>query len=387
MTSVVVVTSDPAITVAQDTPAITAIVPVTQFPQTKSGVSISTPLAASTDFNTVTAAGFYYTIDALSVNAPVAAHLWYLNVDVDGGDPTFVRQIATMLDAGGATFIRTLIGGSWGSWQAIVALDGAGRLPAVDGSQLTNVNAGVSSKILNAIGGLTFSTAGATSLFSVAAGAANDSTNVTTMVLASAISKTTNSWSPGNGNGSLDTGVIANITWYHAFLIENVATAAVDVLISLSATAPSLPTGYTLFRRIFSLKTDGSGHWVQVTQSGDEFLWNVQVQDAAAVTVANVAGQLFTLSVPTGIQVWSNSSFYFTTATSSTGFFISSPDVADNAPTASLFDAAIAAGFAQVFTAPVRTNTSAQVRIRASITYTSGLTINTRGWFDRRGRL
>jgi hypothetical protein len=43
MSSVIVVTSDPAITVTQDNPAISMVVPVTQFPQTKSGVSSSTP--------------------------------------------------------------------------------------------------------------------------------------------------------------------------------------------------------------------------------------------------------------------------------------------------------------------------------------------------------
>lgn len=389
MTSVVVVTSDPAITVAQDNPAITAIVPVTQFPNNKSGVSLSVPLAASTDFNTVTAAGFYYTIDVLSANAPVPAHLWYLNVDVDGGDPTFVRQIATMLDAMGVTYLRTLVGGSWGSWQQIVALDGSGRLPAVDGSQLTNVNAGVSSKILNALGGLTLSTAGGTGLFSVAAGAANDSTNATTIVLASTLAKTTNSWSVGNGNGALDTGTITNSTWYHVFLIDNPTTVTVDVLISLSATAPSLPTGYTLFRRIGSMKTDGSGHWTTFSQNGDEFLWKVPLADASAVASIN-GSTLVTVTVPTGVEVYVKFAFLASFGSAQVAFAVTSPDAIIAAVAIAGFYHAIvpvASAAAQAASdMTVRTNTSAQINVSGNSTG-AAYYVGTYGWIDRRGKL
>jgi hypothetical protein len=138
--SVIVVTNDPAVTVAQDNPAITAIVPVASQPPTKVGYSISTPLPPTTDFNTVTAAGFYYTADTLSLNAPVTSQSWYLNVDVDGADPTSCRQIATELTGTlPLTFIRTQVAGTWGTWSQVVGLDSLGRLPAVDGSQLTNV--------------------------------------------------------------------------------------------------------------------------------------------------------------------------------------------------------------------------------------------------------
>ena len=111
---------------------------------------------------------------------------------------------------------------------------------------------------------------------SVAAGVANDTTNVSLMSLA-AFSKNTASWFVGSTNGGLDTGAIANSTWYHFYVIKRVDTGAVDVVFSLSATAPNLAAAglvpYTLFRRIGSMKTDGSAHWLSFTQTGDTFIW------------------------------------------------------------------------------------------------------------------
>jgi hypothetical protein len=70
------------------------------------------------------------------------------------------------------------------------------------------------------------------------------------MTLAAAINKTTAAWAVGGGNGALDTGAIAANTWYNVHLIKRADTGFTDVLLSTSATAPKLPTNYTLFRRI-----------------------------------------------------------------------------------------------------------------------------------------
>ena len=153
----------------------------------------------------------------------------------------------------------------------------------------------------NLIGGLTLSTAGSSTVFAVAPGVAADSNNIATMALASVISKTTTVWNLGNG-GSLDTGTIAASTWYHVHLIKRADTGVVDVLVSLSVTAPTLPTNYSLFRRIGSLLTNVSSQWVSFSQLGDEFIWSVPVGDISTTTLGTTA-TLFVLSVPTGLQV------------------------------------------------------------------------------------
>ena len=122
------------------------------------------------------------------------------------------------------------------------------------------------------ISGLQLSTAGSSSTFGIAVGTASNTTALSYMALSSAYTKTTSSWTVGTGNGALDTGTIANNTWYHAFLIQRTDTGVVDVLVSLSPTSPTLPASYTLFRRIGSMKTDGSAHWTKFVQNGDEFL-------------------------------------------------------------------------------------------------------------------
>lgn len=152
------------------------------------------------------------------------------------------------------------------------------------------------------LAGLTLSTAGASATFSVAAGAANNSTNLDSMVLAAALSKTTAAWVVGNAVGGLDTGAIAINTWYHAHLIKRPDTGVVDVLFSLSPTAPSMPANYTLFRRIGSMKTDGSSHWLAFTQLGDEFLWKTAINDTTGAS--SNATVVVTLTVPLGVQVW-----------------------------------------------------------------------------------
>src|SRR5581483_3995366 len=98
------------------------------------------------------------------------------------------------------------------------------------------------------------------------------------------------------GNGSLDTGSIANNTWYHAYLIERTDTGAVDVLVSLSASAPTMPASYTKKRRIGSMKTNGSGQWTAFTQNGDEFLWTTPIADAVGFNLTTTAS-LIALSV------------------------------------------------------------------------------------------
>ena len=148
------------------------------------------------------------------------------------------------------------------------------------------------------LAGLTMSTAGASTTMTVASGAAADSTNAVMMLVASAISKTTSAWVVGTAQGGLDTGIIANSTWYHFYEIRRPDTGVVDVVFSLNATAPTLPANYTQYRRVGSGVTNGSSQWVSFIQTGDLFEWVVSRTDSTTVPGA---ATLRTLSVPTGV--------------------------------------------------------------------------------------
>jgi len=137
--------------------------------------------------------------------------------------------------------------------------------------------------------GLQLAAAGGTGTFSITAGAAADSTASVMMQLTSAFSKTTGAWSAGSAQGALDTGSIAVTSWYYVHVIKNITSGISDILFSLSATAPTLPSGYGYFRRIGCMKTDASSHWVQFTQNGDEFLYAAPVQETVGAAIPTTA--------------------------------------------------------------------------------------------------
>jgi hypothetical protein len=64
-----------------------------------------------------------------------------------------------------------------------------------------------------------------------------------------------------SGVNGLDTGSEATWTWYHLYLIYNPTTFSYGLLLSISATSPGLPGGYTKFRRLGCVINDGSGNF------------------------------------------------------------------------------------------------------------------------------
>jgi len=237
--------------------------------------------------------------------------------------------------------------------------------------------------LLGYITGLTLSTAGGSATFGIAIGQTTSTDSTTEMALGSAYTKTTGAWVVGSGNGGLDTGAIANTTWYHVFLIERTDTGVVDVLISLSPSAPTMPTNYTKKRRIGAMLTNGSAQWVAFSQLGFEFLWSVPVANLTGGAVATTGPSTFTLTVPTGIQVNAliNGLFVYDGANSDQGL-ITSFDQAATTATSNIFTG-ITGSAAQfgAFSKTIRTNTSGQIRVQVNHTGT-GLNLITGGWVD-----
>jgi hypothetical protein len=236
------------------------------------------------------------------------------------------------------------------------------------------------------LGGLTLSTSGSSTTFSVAAGSCADSTNVYMMSLGSSINKTTSAWAVGTGNGALDTGSIASSTWYHVFLIRRPDTGVVDVLVSLSATSPSLPTNYSQFRRIGSIRTNGSSQWIKFVQDGDFFQWDTAVADVSA-TNPGASAVTRTLTVPNGVNVIAWVMTGLSAGASGEAVYLSDLAVADVAASNSNATLVAAPNANAGVQATVRTNTASQIRSRNAIGgATEVLRITTFGWYDSRGR-
>lgn len=249
----------------------------------------------------------------------------------------------------------------------------------------------------NFIDGYQMSTAGSSTTMTIGAGQAANSTNAAYITLASSINKTTGSWTVGTGNGGLDTGTIANSTWYHFYAIRRPDTGVVDVVFSTNATSPTLPTNYTQFRRIGSAKTNGSGQWVRFFQDGDNFVLDVSVEDISSTNPGTSAVTRTLASVPTGIVCYANiQTQVYDPSSMLIASLVTSLDKSDETPVVynsgnnsdnATFGVAASVVGGNVALLSVKTNTSAQVRSRLSGSNAGTLlTIRTRGWIDKRGK-
>lgn len=256
------------------------------------------------------------------------------------------------------------------------------------------IDALASSVIRSYLAGLTLSTAGASATMTIAAGQAADDTNAVMMSLASAMSKTTSAWAAGTGNGGLDTGAIANSTWYHFFQISK-TDGTTDVLISLSSSAPTMPAGYSYKRRIGSGKTNGSGQWESFTQTGDYFRLTTSVLDVNTTNPGTAAVTVTLGSVPSGVKVKALYNAHLRSQTSTDlAVYLSDLDASDQAPVNSRTSTPAVpsatfcntAGGAQM-QVETMTNVSAQIRYRLTASGAADtFGIITLGWTDRRGR-
>ena len=240
---------------------------------------------------------------------------------------------------------------------------------------------GLAVAIPNYIGGLTLSTAGSSATFGIATGGATDTTNAVIMALTSAYTKTTSAWAVGTGNGSLDTGTIAVSTWYHVYIIQSTA-GVVDVLISTSATSPTLPSGYSYKRRIGSMRTNGSSQWYGFTQVQNNFTWAVPFDDWQYPALPGSA-TLKAMTVPTSINVVALLNVALDQGPATAYMTVWSPSQSQPTTPTLVLMLLTTSSPAVACQIQVLTNTSAQVYVIG--TSTSGWQETTLGWIDFRG--
>lgn len=174
--------------------------------------------------------------------------------------------------------------------------------------------------------GLTLANNGAnpTTRIDFAAGFCRDSLNGVGIVLAAGLTKRLDAaWVAGGGNGGRDTGALANGQTWHCYVIYNPATLAVDGLFSQSATAPTLPAGFTKFRRLGAVVLDAAATTIRkFRQTGDYFEYETRSTDYAAQANGGGVATLRSVAVPVGIKV--RGRFYFqSTGTANTTAYLS----------------------------------------------------------------
>lgn len=213
---------------------------------------------------------------------------------------------------------------------------------------------------------------------------ATDSVTALPMVLASGLTKRLDAnWAVGTNHGGLDTGAVADNT-YHVWLIKRPDTGVVDVLFSLSATAPTMPASYTLKRRIASIIRFGATI-LAFQQLGDTF--NLSTPIVNRSSTAALASSLVATSVPAGINVFPLLQGTLNTAAASSAT-VSMGNGAGGGTVISVQAEAASSTNTVLFPPFFFTNTSRQIYYSVVIgagTLT-GCTLTTVGWIDPRGR-
>lgn len=222
----------------------------------------------------------------------------------------------------------------------------------------------------------------------ITAGQSRDSTDISLLELSTEITKQIDAtWAVGDDAGGLFSGSVAVDTWYHVFLIRKDSDGSIDAGFDTSVSAANIPGGYTAFRRIGTILTDGSSNIlafnsVEIAGGAACYTWDVKIQDLSATPPATI-NTAITLSVPTSINPIANIISRLEGTTSAT-LRIKETQQTDTAPSGTTnFDQVVNANSqTSVVRHEISADSSAQIDYRAGAG--DAFFLLTIGWTDRR---
>jgi hypothetical protein len=186
-------------------------------------------------------------------------------------------------------------------------------------------------------------------------------------------------WVQGAGVGGLFSGSVAASTWYHCFVMRNTVTRAVDFGFSVNLNASDRPLGWNA-RWVMAVRTNASSNILGFVQIGSEVIWNNTSQDVATTATA-VAGSLYTLLVPPGVNTLAIFSATYGGTASGDVLYLSSPVIAHEVVTTGGRITLQGNNLArQAAWMRLLTNTSSQIRAAVSAVSGNSLTIATHGF-------
>lgn len=239
------------------------------------------------------------------------------------------------------------------------------------------------------IQGLTYANNGsdATNDLDIAAGAARDATDTINMRLASALTKQSDAaWAVGTNAGALDTGAVGNSDYY-IWLIKRSDTGVVDVLFSLSASAPTMPTNYDYKRLIGWFKRSGGAivafKTYEAEGGGLELNWNVPTLDVNLANTLTTTRRTDAVKAPLDFSVEAHLNVVLTDASGVNTAWIGCPDQTDAAPSLTAAPLANMAATTSVSIAnqlKVRTSAAGLVAARATVATVDLYAVSTMGF-------
>lgn len=134
-------------------------------------------------------------------------------------------------------------------------------------------------------------------------GKCRDSNNVFDMSLAS--NTTINA--AVNGVNGLDTGSFAASKCYAVFVIgDSAGYSATAGLMSLSATAPVLPTGYDIFRRVGWMFSDASTYFIHYDVEGHGSIKEYHIDEPIAIITAGTDATFTAVDLSEKVPAYAN---------------------------------------------------------------------------------
>lgn len=107
-----------------------------------------------------------------------------------------------------------------------------------------------------------------------------------------------------SGAGGLDTGSEASSTWYYFYIIYDSTNLTVNGLFSLSASSPTLPTGYDYYRVVGAVRNNGSSNFINFFQAGENVWIDPQnVFNGQAGSTSYVTQSISTYVPPVAVGV------------------------------------------------------------------------------------
>jgi hypothetical protein len=225
----------------------------------------------------------------------------------------------------------------------------------------------------------------------IATGECRSDDDTEDMVLGTALTKRLDAaWVAGTNQGGRDTGTLTDLTSWHLYLIKNPTTGVVDALFTQTLGAPTMPSGFTVKRRLFSFTYRASsgvnwgGIWPFKQLPGDYFQSQLPTLEATATVAFGLEFTVTLTAIPVGLKLRAIVHGRCNSAAGPTQLALWDVDVTNgNSPVGHCFSGAAnqnSAVEAQVFC-----NTSAQIRAKVGGgSGTTGYYICTLGFFDTR---
>lgn len=334
----------------------------------------------------------------------------YMIRNVQVSDPTNFG--ISLVEAANAAAARLLIGLAaiaakgdswWGSAADTIAkltVGTNGKVLIADSTATPGVTWGDIPLPAASISGLTYAnnSGDATNDIDIAAGAARSSDNTENLVLAAAITKQLDAaWAVGTAAGGLDTGSIGNSDYY-IHLIKRVDTGVVDVLFSLSATAPTMPADYTVRRLIGWFKRVGGTivafETYEASGGGLELSWDVPTLDVDLASTLTTSRRTDAVKVPLNFSVMAHMNVNLTDGAGTSFAWIGCPDQTDAAPSVSAAPLANTVNYPSAASHPgfyqmrVRTSATGTIAARANVATIDSYRVSTMGFeWGRRNAL